>query len=146
MYYARAICRRVNPKVFGSSFGDDAGGPVTQRGGIGTFENVGPSPSTQNVQEDVIAAQQAAQAAQEQAAATLKYAHDNPFAFLSPSNPLGLPPGVGPRINLFPEDKTPSGQRPAMSPWVKGGLIIGAIGVTGYALSQVANVGKVIRG
>src|SRR5271154_6109219 len=98
MYYAKYICQRVNP----ARFGDDAGtqGQVTQSGGIGTFENPNPSPTLSNTQEDVIAAQQTAEAAQEQAAATLKYAHDNPFAFLSPSNPLGLPPGVGPRLSL----------------------------------------------
>jgi hypothetical protein len=133
-------------RVSDATVGDDE---PSQSGNQGVFpEPANSQVTSQNTQGTQAQVAQVAQAAQEQAAAALKYAHDNPLAYLSPNNPLGLPPGVGPRVGLsglFPEDKDPN-QKPTMSPWVKWSLIIAGVGAGGYALSQVASVGHVIRG
>ena len=149
MYYAKYICQRVNP----AKFGDDAGtqGQVTQRGGIGTFENVEPLPTTENTQEaqmPTLTTEQQWAAAHPTREAIGEFFEEhlgatkappglvaNPFAPIGMiANPLGIGAGT--------KNPTPS---PA-KPWIKGALIVGGIGVAGYALAQVANVAKVIRG
>lgn len=116
MFYARTICKRVNP----AQFGDDPG--------VGVFENTQPLPTTHN---DPIAYSEDPETLK---AEQLVYAHDHPFSsWWSPSNPLGLPPGQGP-------------QDGATSPWIKWAMVIGGVAVGGYALKQVASVGSVIRG
>ena len=204
MYYARAICQRVNPACFGAdapinpvvtqaaiewdtvlaSMLPGSGADMEQRQffvnacygagiGIGTpaeanlayvlanipgytrksdpavvfgddddpgfATRIGPTTPAilQNTQAPLA---QQAQAEIDAKADALQYAHDHPFANLRLGNPLGLPPGQGPQTdpNTDPTKK--------MLPWVKGALIIGGIGVAGYAMGQVANVGHVIRG
>ena len=132
MFYARAICKRVNP----AQFGDDD--PSINSQGIGVFPNADPLPSITNT-GNTVATQQAAaeyQAAQEKAAAQLVYAHDHPFsAWWSPSNPLGLPPGIGPQVD-------PN----KINPWIKGAMILGGVTVGAYALGQVASITRSVRG
>lgn len=231
MYYARALCKRVNPRVFGSNFGDDsqitspivqqaavdwdrvlvntlpgsgtdaeqrqafintcygagvgigmtpeatltlvlnnipnykrlsdasmgddesAGGPVTQRGGIGTFENVQPLPTTENVQSTQVPVQTdeqrwAATHPTQEAVGQFFEEHLGaskapPGLVANPFAPIGMivnPLGIG--AGAIKGSPTPS---PA-KPWIKGAIIIGGVGVIGYALAQVANVTKAIRG
>jgi len=118
MYYTHAICRRINPAKFGDDAEPSTSGPVTQSGGIGTFSNVEQSGGIGTFSNvEPLPTLENVQSGQAQSAAFLR---EHPI--------LG--------------SKTSS----SLAPWAKGALVIGAIGVGGYALSQVAKIGKVIRG
>jgi len=122
MYYAHAICRRVNPAKFGDD-SNDAGG-----GGSNWDNSVSPFSVVESVLNPLGAPIRAAAAAA--TGTSVAKAIDNPV-----TGPMDIAEKVAERSATS-----------SAAPWLKGALIVGAIGVGGYALSQVAAIGKVIRG